>query len=76
MKKIGDPQFFGEMEHLGKSSPLCIGCIEQDFSDYGGVKATMCFCNTDLCNSANFMQPGPGGVLIILLFLSNIIYLV
>ena len=25
MKKIGDPQFFGEMEHFRHSSPLCNG---------------------------------------------------
>ena len=29
MKKIGDPQFFGEMEHFRHSSPLCSGLKKQ-----------------------------------------------
>ena len=27
MKKIGDPRFFGEMEHFRHSSPLCAGQV-------------------------------------------------
>ena len=51
----------------GNNSPHCTK--EFSFAEYDSTKGEECYCNTELCNSAKFVQPGV--LMFLLLFLTN-----